>query len=135
MWVYYLESQYRLLTEDYEAALQYNDSTLSIAQGGTNGDILFETLMSKASLLEKTGRNREASELYREILQITDSLYQARYTVQIDSLHATYWTDQVQMANINRRNLLYAWIAGGLFFLVAVTASSSSCSFAVKTAN
>lgn len=121
MWVYYLESQYRLLTEDYGAALQYNDSTLSIAQGGTNGDILFETLMSKASLLEKTGRNREASELYREILRITDSLYQARYTVQIDSLHATYWTDQVQMANINRRNLLYAWIAGGLFFLVAVT--------------
>ena len=121
MWVYYLESQYHQLAEDYEVALQYNDSTLRIAQRGTNGDILFETLMSKASLLEKTGRTREATELYRRIIQVSDSLYQARYTTQIDSLHATYWTDQLQMAGINRRNQFYAWFVGGLLALVAVT--------------
>lgn len=121
LWLHTLRSQYYMQAEEFDKALAYSDSTLMIAQQGTNGNLLRQVLLAKANLLEKMGRSEQAGLFYEQIYNTIDSLHKSQYISQIDSLHVTYWIDQQHMANITQRNKLFTKFIAGLLGLVIIT--------------
>lgn len=121
LWLNSLRAEYYLQLEEYDQSLACSDSALLVARQGTNGNVLRQTLMARANLLEKMGRMEEAGLFYEQIGKTIDSLYRSQYTAQIDSLHVTYWIDRQHMANITRRNRLFGTAIVGLCVLVVIT--------------
>lgn len=119
---YHLAFRYYELMGEYEKALSYCDSILTVVAAGGNMNEYKSFLVDKAVLLEKNEMKPEACELYARSKALADSLNMQRYSQQIDSLHVVYWVDQMALENASAHNKLLAWILGGSLFVMIIGA-------------
>lgn len=120
-WYYFLKCRYFELMEEYEKALLYCDSTQQVVKQGENLNEYKQLMLIKASLLIKNGEKESACDVYRNARKLSDSLNIVRYSMQIDSLHVTYWVDQMELENAVMYNHFLKWsIACGVFALLVV---------------
>lgn len=117
---HHLAFRYYELIGEYEKALSYCDSTLNAVAAGDNMNEYKHFLVNKAVLLEKIDRKPEACELYNRSEELGDSLNTQRYSQQIDSLHVSYWVDQMALENAAAHNRLLAWILGGALLILII---------------
>ena len=121
-WYYFLNCRYHELAREYDSALLYCDSTLQIVKGSSNLNEYRQLMLIKASLLTKNGNKQEACQEYVQARHLSDSLNMVRYSMQIDSLHVTYWVDQMELENamIHNRYLKWSIACGVAVLLIAV---------------
>lgn len=120
-WYYFLQCRYYELTKDYAKALLYCDSTQQVVKRGHNLNEYKQLMLVQASLMIKNGEKESACELYNQARKLSDSLNMVRYSMQIDSLHVTYWVDQMELENVVVYNRLLKWsLACGLLVLFII---------------
>ena len=118
-WYYFLQCRYYELTKDYAKALLYCDSTQQVVERGHNLNEYKQLMLVQASLMIKNGEKESACEIYNQARKLSDSLNMVRYSMQIDSLHVTYWVDQMELENVVMYNRLLKWsLACGLLVLL-----------------
>lgn len=117
---YKASSYYFLLKGDFNKALDFSDSVLTDIMHTENLNGFANSMINKASILEKMGNYGEAYQLYARIDALNDSLDCIRYSSQIDTLHVNYWVDQLQLETASKYNRLLTWIIL-LFLLVLIT--------------
>lgn len=106
-WHHYVRYRYYRQEGDYETALRYCDSIMSIILQQQNILGYKNSMIHKASLLETMNRYHDACDIYERINFLTDSLNMHQYTNQINALHLTYWVDQMNIENAQARNNLF----------------------------
>lgn len=116
----HLTFRYYELIGEYEKALAYCDSTLTVVASGGNMNEYKFLLSNKAVLLEKNNMKVEACELYARSFSLSDSLNKQSYAQQIDSLHVAYWVDQIALENAAAHNTLLAWILGSSLLILII---------------
>lgn len=122
-WYYFLLCRYYELTKDYAKALLYCDSTQQVVEKGHNLNEYKQLMLVKASLMIKNGDKELACKIYNQARKLSDSLNIVRYSMQIDSLHVTYWVDQIELENVVMYNRLLKWsLACGLLVLLIAAA-------------
>lgn len=118
-WYYFLQCRYYELTEDYVKALLYCDSTQQVIEKGHNLNEYKQLMLVQASLMIKNGEKESACRIYNQARKLSDSLNMVRYSMQVDSLHVTYWVDQMELENVVMYNRLLKWsLACGIFVLL-----------------
>lgn len=118
-WYYFLQCRYYELTEDYVKALLYCDSTQQVVEKGHNLNEYKQLMLVQASLMIKNGEKESACRIYNQARILSDSLNMVRYSMQVDSLHVTYWVDQMELENVVMYNRLLKWsLACGIFVLL-----------------
>ena len=121
-WYYFLQCRYYELTREYDKALLYCDSTRQVVKQSGNMNEYKQLMLVEASLLIKNGEKKSAGKMYRQARILSDSLNMVGYSMQIDSLHATYWVDQMELENAIMYNRLLGWsIACGILVLLIAT--------------
>lgn len=117
---YKVSSYYFLLKRDFKKALAFSDSVLTDIQQTNNLNGFSNSMINKASILEKMGNYGEAYQLYNKADILNDSLDCIRYSSQIDTLHVNYWVDQLQLETESRYSRLLTWVTL-LSLLVLIT--------------
>lgn len=117
---YKVSSYYFLLKGDFKKALAFSDSVLTDIQQTNNLNGFSNSMINKASILEKMGNYGEAYQLYNKADILNDSLDCIRYSSQIDTLHVNYWVDQLQLETESRYSRLLTWVTL-LSLLVLIT--------------
>ena len=121
-WYYFLKCRYYELTQEYDKALLYCDSTQQMAKKNGNLNEYKQLMLVKASLLIKNGEKKSACDEYKQARKLADSLNMVGYLMQIDSLHVTYWVDQMNLEKAVMYNRFLGWlIACGVFVLLIAT--------------
>lgn len=118
---YRLYSHYADLIGDYDQALAYCDSALSIATLSGNAYECEDILIEKADLLAKNNKKLEACEIHKRIRTISDSLNVTNYSKQIDSLHVSYWVDQMALENATMQNQYLGWMIAAATLLLLIS--------------
>lgn len=120
-WIYHLTALYYELAGDYDKALVYCDSSLQFTARSGNLNEYKNRMISKAGLLSKQGKKKEACSVYGYVNKLDDSLNVSAYSRQIDSLKVTYWIDQMALENSAAFNMILTWvILCGLVVLIGV---------------
>lgn len=109
-WYYYLLSQYFDLKGDFKQALLYCDSTRQLVLSSKNLNEYKNIMLYKGALMAKSGNKQEACKVYEEARILADSLNMLRYSKQIDSLHISYWVDQMAIENTAIHNRFLGWL-------------------------
>lgn len=117
---YRLYSYYADLMGDYEQALAYCDSALNIATRSGNAYECKDILIEKAALLAKNDKKLEACDIHKRIHDISDSLNVTNYSKQIDSLHVSYWVDQMALENATMQSQYLRWMIAGATLLLLI---------------
>ena len=107
---YWVASYYYDFKEDYEQALLFTDSALVETRLAENLNEYRNSMLEKATLLEKMHEITKACEIYQEMRVLTDSLDVQRYTRQIEHLHTSYLVDQLEVENKEMHSTLLTWI-------------------------
>lgn len=113
--------QFHELNGEYEQALAYCDSILALAIKSHNLSEYKDLLKMKAVLLEKSDEKQQACVMYDSAEKVSKRLNMMRYSQQIDSLHVSYWVDQLALENAAMRNRFLKWM-GALTTLLLVFA-------------
>lgn len=102
--------QFHELNEEYEQALAYSDSILALAIKSDNLSEYKDLLKMKAVLLEKNNEKQQACVMYDSTEKVSNKLNIMRYSQQIDSLHVSYWVDQLALENAAMHNRFLKWM-------------------------
>ena len=119
-WYYNVAFRFYELSGDYAEALTYCDSTVTVVLKNGNMNEYKYVIIDKAGLLEKLGAKKEACNMYDKAFYLSDSLNMVYYSQQIDSLHVTYWVDQMELENAAMHNKMLTWILLFSFFILIV---------------
>lgn len=103
-WYYFLMCKYYEMIGDYETALLYCDSTQQVVKHGHNLNEYKKLMLVQASLLSKNNKKNDACDMYNKARLLTDSLNMESYSMQVDSLHVTYWVDKMELENMKMHN-------------------------------
>lgn len=109
-WYYYVLSRYFDMKNDFKQALLYCDSTQQLVVTSKSLNEYKNIMLYKASLMAKSGDKQEACKVYEQTRLLADSLNMIRYSKQIDSLHISYWVDQMAIENTAIHNRFLGWL-------------------------
>ena len=117
-WLYFM-AQLKLMQGSYPEALDYNAQRLQLLEQNSDKSDLVKVLQQRAEILQQLGRYQEATDLYREVYHINDSLNSQDTKDKLNEMNTMYRLDEKQMENErlqmrNERNLFW-------FIIVVIT--------------
>ncbi|MDR3287526.1 MAG: helix-turn-helix domain-containing protein, partial [Prevotellaceae bacterium] len=83
-------------TKNYTEALAYNRKIISLFEGNQLSFGFLAAMETEASILENTGRYKEAAAEYKRVLMSRDSLNNEQFFSQINELRTLYELDKIE---------------------------------------
>ena len=97
MSVLYYRAQLCLQRKDYARALELNTQRMKKSQGYTDKSSLVLIYEQRAKIQMGLGQYREAAEMYRDVYELTDSLYQKDARTQINELSTLFRVNELSL--------------------------------------
>ncbi|WP_455590510.1 tetratricopeptide repeat-containing sensor histidine kinase [Bacteroides sp.] len=106
----YIQAAYFEANQQYDLALDIYNKLIMNSSKLLPPYKYIQIKQEEARVLAKMGKTTEASQLYKKIYALKDSVDAQSYTRQINELHATYQIDQMDIQNQKQRNEVILWI-------------------------
>ena len=90
MSILYYRAQLCLQRKDYRKALDYNTRRLEKSLGYEDKSSLVMIREQRAKILNGLGRFEEMAEMYKEVYELTDSMYRKDARIQINELNTLF---------------------------------------------
>ena len=97
MSILYYRAQLCLQRKDYRKALDYNTRRLEKSLGYEDKSSLVMIREQRAKILNGLGRFEEMAEMYKEVYELTDSMYRKDARIQINELNTLFRVNEFEM--------------------------------------
>ena len=97
MSVLYYRAQLFLQRGDYRKALEYNTQRMKQSEGYDDKSSLVLIYQQRAQILKGIGQFEEAAEMYRNVSELTDSIYKKDARTQINELNTLFRVSELDM--------------------------------------
>lgn len=97
MSILYYRAQLCLQRKDYRRALDYNTRRLEKSLGYEDKSSLVMIREQRAKILNGLGRFEEMAEMYKEVYELTDSMYRKDARIQINELNTLFRVNEFEM--------------------------------------
>ena len=97
MSILYYRAQLCLQRKDYQKALDYNTRRLEKSLGYEDKSSLVMIREQRAKILNGLGRFEEMAEMYKEVYELTDSMYRKDARIQINELNTLFRVNEFEM--------------------------------------
>ena len=97
MSILYYRAQLCLQRKDYRKALDYNTRRLEKSLGYEDKSSLGMIREQRAKILNGLGRFEEMAEMYKEVYELTDSMYRKDARIQINELNTLFRVNEFEM--------------------------------------
>lgn len=97
MSILYYRAQLFLQRGDYKKALEYNTQRMKQSEGYDDKSSLVLIYQQRAQILKGIGQFEEAAEMYRNVSELTDSIYKKDARTQITELNTLFRVSELDM--------------------------------------
>lgn len=104
MSVLYYRAQLYLQRGDYQKALEYNTLRMKQSKGYDDKSSLVLIYQQRAQILMNIGQYEEAASMYRNVSELTDSIYKKDARTQITELNTLFRVSELDMEKRLERN-------------------------------
>ena len=119
MSIFYYRAQLWLQRKDYQKALDYNTVRLNKSRNYDDKSSEVLIYLQRAEIMTGLGKYKEAAEMYKNVYELTDSIYKKDARTQINELNTLFHVTEAEMVKRLERNRSVMIIAG--IILLALT--------------
>ena len=125
MSILYYRAQLWMQRKDYEKAREYNDLRMERSRNYDDKSSAVLIFEQRAKIMTGLGNYKEAADMYRDVYELTDSIYKKESRTQINELNTLFHVTETEMVKRLERNRYVMIIAGIVLLALTVFLSYS----------
>ena len=125
MSVLYYRAQLWMKRKDYQKAREYNDLRMEKSRNYDDKSSAVLLYEQRAQIMMGLGNYREAADMYKNVYELTDSIYKKDSRTQINELNTLFHVTEMEMVKRLERNRSVIIIAGIILLTLVVFLSYS----------